>query len=842
MRFICRFLSIAACVALPLLPLYANGPHLGKNGGIGDSTSVYVNGEPTGGTYSINGTTGVVTANGVKTPVVVLTPGTVPTSPVNGQMWTTSSGVYAQINGVTVGPLGSTTGSTNFSSPQTFSAGLTASSVVIPPNTPPSSPTNGQVWTTSSGVYTQINGASSLFVINNQLATGGWYASDSTPANFNRLNDRVLIGGATLLDGKSAPVSEDWLTAKLVGFGIPVGSTITQASQALIETTDGNGTSHNALVTAAHNSVSNSNAVAVSGYGYCDSTSASAGCWGGYFEGRRLNGTTGPAYGIETDVAASSTSVLPSVVGQGNTVANQIACGGEFPQTGGADCSAAIQVWANPNKFKSGIVFGLNSLESGAAALLVPTGNTISFQDGSGNSAGVINSSSSGAGNGGNINFASGGVVVNSADGSPIGYFANHAGNVNELSFSGGSSGTSPTVGAVGSDTNINLLLSAKGTGGIFGTINGVTQALAGVSTSNTWTQPQISTYTGTPFVASTLIGEGAGADGLTTTTSDLKRYSFTGTKTSTTPYVGQSIEITDASVGPASTSTNTTPQSATYGRVVSLTRPNWNTSTITGELDGDFVSVRQAHGDTTAYGWNVGATSGFAGGLEGVTFSADSTGAPIKEIDTQLGVINSRDGGEIGLNLQSLVGTNLQSGIRMGSNSGSSWLSFMVFTNPSGVLSTVSGSDGSWNGPVNLSPLASGNSQSSFPLQFKSTTSAGATDTASVQEDTTGNLIIKNGQNGASIYTKDNNNNTLTNTSSAGFVSSININGPSLQLQPTAFANLPSCTSGAVGTIAYIYDAASPITAWHQQVTAGGGSNKAFVSCNGTAWYAFSD
>ena len=60
------------------------------------------------------------------------------------------------------------------------------------------------------------------------------------------------------------------------------------------------------------------------------------------------------------------------------------------------------------------------------------------------------------------------------------------------------------------------------------------------------------------------------------------------------------------------------------------------------------------------------------------------------------------------------------------------------------------------------------------------------------------------------------------------------------LQLAPTTFSALPTCNSGIAGAMAYITDASSAISAWHQQVTAGGGSNKAFIACNGSGWYAF--
>ncbi len=43
---------------------------------------------------------------------VNLAPGTAPTSPNNGDLWTTSVGLFAQINGATVGPLGAASGAT----------------------------------------------------------------------------------------------------------------------------------------------------------------------------------------------------------------------------------------------------------------------------------------------------------------------------------------------------------------------------------------------------------------------------------------------------------------------------------------------------------------------------------------------------------------------------------------------------------------------------------------------------------------------------------------------------------------------------------------------------------
>ena len=59
-------------------------------------------------------------------------------------------------------------------------------------------------------------------------------------------------------------------------------------------------------------------------------------------------------------------------------------------------------------------------------------------------------------------------------------------------------------------------------------------------------------------------------------------------------------------------------------------------------------------------------------------------------------------------------------------------------------------------------------------------------------------------------------------------------------QLVPTKFARLPNCDTEHAGSIAFVDDAQAAIKSWNQPVSAGGGSNKAFVKCNGTGWNAF--
>jgi hypothetical protein len=114
--------------------------------------------------------------------------GTAPSSPVNGDVWSTTSGVFAYVSGATVqlgggtatpgifttlSSSGDTTlgdasgdvitinGTTTFAARGVvFAAATTAgASLRVPHGTAPSSPTNGDVWTTTTGLFARINGS-----------------------------------------------------------------------------------------------------------------------------------------------------------------------------------------------------------------------------------------------------------------------------------------------------------------------------------------------------------------------------------------------------------------------------------------------------------------------------------------------------------------------------------------------------------------------------------------------------------------------------------------------------------------------------------------------------------
>lgn len=103
---------------------------------------LFINKNDTLGFAPLNSAGGIMTGRlvtappGTTTSGLNLGPGSTPAAPVNGDLWVTSSGLFVQVNGATVGPLAQTGGTNVFTGQQT-TQGLT---------------------TTSPGWYTQITG------------------------------------------------------------------------------------------------------------------------------------------------------------------------------------------------------------------------------------------------------------------------------------------------------------------------------------------------------------------------------------------------------------------------------------------------------------------------------------------------------------------------------------------------------------------------------------------------------------------------------------------------------------------------------------------------------------
>jgi hypothetical protein len=151
----------------------------------------------TGGTLTGKLTT-VTGASGAAS--LTIPHGAAPTSPVDGDVWTTTLGMYVRVNGVTVGPLGQAggagallatnnlsdlanastartnlglgtmatqastsylalSGGTMTGKINTLASAAGGAGVNWPHGAAPTSPVNGDMWTTTAGVFARINGA-----------------------------------------------------------------------------------------------------------------------------------------------------------------------------------------------------------------------------------------------------------------------------------------------------------------------------------------------------------------------------------------------------------------------------------------------------------------------------------------------------------------------------------------------------------------------------------------------------------------------------------------------------------------------------------------------------------
>ena len=272
--------------------------------------------------------------------------------------------------------------------------------------------------------------------------------------------------------------------------------------------------------------------------------------------------------------------------------------------------------------------------------------------------------------------------------------------------------------------------------------------------------------------------------DGTGTTTGERNCVILGGTREAA--QVARTIEVSDAASGPASGPSTSTAASASYALSLVNVRPGWPVSALTGEADGMSVFVRQATGDTAAFLANVGVRSGFATTLESYTFAADAAGNPVRAIRTQLGVINSRDGGEYGLVLQAADGDRLSAGLRIASSGRATWKNYIEAVSSTGVrVASIRGSDGA---------VIAGDILPTADLQR----TVGSPD-----------------RRYAATYTQV------------------------LHLTSVAFAALPKCGGGAGGgAIAFVADAHKP-TSWGQAIS-GGGGDAVFVKCDGARWTAF--
>ena len=314
-------------------------------------------------------------------------------------------------------------------------------------------------------------------------------------ALIHRFVDRVLVGGAATNDGAFPNVTQDWLTQFQITTGLTSGSIVNAATGSLTNTAASSafggvfGSQSSAFTSAS------TSCIGVMGIAVNNNTTYATRCWGGYFEAHKVHGTTGTGCrGVEIDVrvetGVSEIDPLPGAQTQSSCL--QLGAGAGVPTTGNSkNVGAAIQIVGNGTYFRKGIVFLKDALEgtdgtSGAGvALALSTFHALSWYNTSGGLCGRITTTNTGVSNKTEVRFSSTGVQFLGESGQALGYWFNVASAVNYPTLNASVTGSPIILAAAGTDTNIDLQLTTKGTGVVrFGTHAAITtETLSGYIT-----------------------------------------------------------------------------------------------------------------------------------------------------------------------------------------------------------------------------------------------------------------------------------------------------------------------------------------------------------------------
>lgn len=343
----------------------------------------------------------------------------------------------------------------------------------------------------------------------NILATGFVFSNNG--AIISRLNDRLFIGGATLSDGAFPQVANDWLATYLLTNGY---SSYAIAGDLAVET----GTNHNdasAILGATRTlnfTSAGTSGLGITSFAINNNVTYPTQAWAYYGEAHKVNATVGAVYGMELDTKTLVASIAPTPYLQGDVVTLQLASGAGI-STGPAqfDASAAIQIQANPKKFKAGIVFGSTALAGNdgttgsAPAILMPNGDRIDWYSPNTNLAADITSNVTTTTLGTRVVFDNAGTSFEDYQNNPVLTIASSAtAIVDKLTVAGGVSGSNTVaLTASGSDSNIDIDLTPAGTGRVVtGLLTTRTQVTNGntalfVTPNGTGTQGNLDVFAG---------------------------------------------------------------------------------------------------------------------------------------------------------------------------------------------------------------------------------------------------------------------------------------------------------------------------------------------------------
>jgi hypothetical protein len=206
-------------------------------------------------------------------------------------------------------------------------------------------------------------------------ATGNWYQNNG--ANLTRLNDQVLVGGATAWGGQSgiftAPL--DWLSTyqQTLTLAPPgsggIGAGTGTFAELYVTTQDSSASASGAAAIVAgtrtkHYTAAGTSGLGVSSFVINNNATLATTVWGFYSEAHCVGLSTQSCIGMEVDPRTTvGNSLVPTPFQQGVVVGHQVGCGAGY--TSGQNCDVGIQIVNNPNPFKVGINFISGSINNG---------------------------------------------------------------------------------------------------------------------------------------------------------------------------------------------------------------------------------------------------------------------------------------------------------------------------------------------------------------------------------------------------------------------------------------------------------------------------------------------
>lgn len=293
-------------------------------------------------------------------------------------------------------------------------------------------------------------------------------------AGIHRLNDRVLIGGATANDGAFPNVGRDWMSDYWVSGGFAAGPMVSAVAGIANNTDPNSAIGHVSAVRTLN--FASAGTTAIGGFSFVLNNHATLAtkAYGHYIEAHRTTASPADTFGLEIDTLTMKDTIAANPYQIGDVVGLQLASGAEWSATGQFDASAAAQIAANPKKFKRGIVFGATALTgcdgvTGVAeAMSLAKGHYFQWWAGASVPTSLIYSTATATAGAVNLELTQGQVNINARGSGKLQHaFVIDESAANYFAFYSALAGSGVRILAGGSDTNVNISIEPKGLGNV---------------------------------------------------------------------------------------------------------------------------------------------------------------------------------------------------------------------------------------------------------------------------------------------------------------------------------------------------------------------------------------